>query len=305
MLRGFIIVLLLLSGCELFSQTADAPASLKDRVISYEEIKNRFEFMPQVRSGGLSGEPLQKRNFLLSVISEKLWAEEAKRLGIDTTENFKRAYIPLMRSFYRDMLFKEEIESKVDITELDYIRAFQKAKTNLSLNFLFSSDSAEIHNLHRALASGIQFDSLFASRPEAELQLEPVVIEYGKADEQAEQVFYSLINPGDFSKPYKDKGNWYIFYLRERTEKNLSGEDREKINSFIKTLLHDRQVEKLYSAFYRKFFGDKKVETDGTLFWELAAVCRSPVGRAQAQPARCLCHWPTTNRQHERAFIVL
>lgn len=253
----------------LLSQDNPEPASLKDRAITYEEIKNRFEFMPQIKPPGKNGELIQKRNFLISVISEKLWAEEAKRTGIDTSENFLRVYIPLKRAFYRDMLFKQEIESKVSITELDYIRAFQKAKTNLSLNFLFSSDSAEIFTLYTALKSGIPFDSLFSGRAEALAQPEPIEIEYGKTDEAVENVFYSLINPGDYSAPFRDKGNWYIFYLRERREKNLSAQEREKLNSFIKTLLHDRQVEKLYSAFYRKFFADRKIETDGTLFREL------------------------------------
>ncbi len=266
-IKALVITILLLTSALVFPQKKSGPpASFDGNALDFEELKNRFEFMPQQKIPGTDGEMLQKRNFLLSLVSEKLWAEEGKQLGIDTTKEFKQIFNPLMRAFYRDMLFKLEIENKVNVTDLDLIRAFQKAKTTLRINFLFSTDSSEIFNLYTALNSGIKFDTLFAGRQETEMQLSPIEIEYGKTDEAVENVFYSLINPGDYSGPFPDKGNWYIFYLRERAEKTLSAEERDKVNSFIRRLLHDRQVEKYYSDFYRKFFGSKRVETDGYLF---------------------------------------
>ncbi len=266
----FIKYILLFSigfSINIFSQKDnDTVATIGRDALTNEQFKERYLLTPQLQT---LPEDSTKKNFFYSLIAEKLWALEANRIGLDTSLIIKESFKPIEKMYIRHALFKEEIEKKVKLTELDLIRGLQKARVNLLVNFLFSNDSSEIFYLYNQLQNGISFDSLLLSRSEYELQKEPIKVEFGKAKPFLEDLVYPL-EENNFSKPGRSDEGWFIFFLRKRIPSPLSKEENQTIISKTKSILEDRKRQEFYTDFYKRFFVDKQVETNGTLFWSFA-----------------------------------
>ncbi len=243
-------------------------ATVGKEKITLEEFKNRFLLTPQVTKDGRYSDEIARRDFLYSIIAEKLWSLEAEKSGLDTSDLMHNTFAGIEKMFIRDALFKKEIESKIKITDIEIIRAVQREKTLLKVNFLFSSDSVEIYQLYKQLKDGVPFDSLLLSRDEYLFQIEPITVEYGKLNQSIEDVVYSL-QKGNFSNPIKDSEGWFIYYVKDRGEKTFGQKENESATSKVKSLIQSRKREEIFQQFYKKFFGGKKVETDGELFWRL------------------------------------
>lgn len=265
--NSFQFIFLFIFSINIFSQNSqDTVAIIGKDVITYEQFKERYLLSPQLQN---IPEDSTKKNFLYSLIAEKLWALEADRIGLDTSSIIEESFQPIERMYIRDALFKHEIETKVKLTELDLIRGLQKARANLLVNFLFSNDSSEIFKLYEQLKNGIAFDSLLHQRSEYDLQKEPIEVEFGKAKPFLENLVYPL-EENSFSKPGKSDEGWFIFFLRKRIPSPLSKEENQTVMSKTRTILEDRKRQEFYTDFYKKFFVGKKIKTNGTLFWNFA-----------------------------------
>jgi len=265
--NSFQFIFLFIFSINIFSQNSqDTVAIIGKDVITYEQFKERYLLSPQLQN---LPEDSTKKNFLYSLIAEKLWALEADRIGLDTSSIIEESFQPIERMYIRDALFKHEIETKVKLTELDLIRGLQKARANLLVNFLFSNDSSEIFKLYEQLKNGIAFDSLLYQRSEYDLQKEPIEVEFGKAKPFLENLVYPL-EENTFSKPGKSDEGWFIFFLRKRIPSPLSKEENQTVMSKTRTILEDRKRQEFYTDFYKKFFVGKKIKTNGTLFWNFA-----------------------------------
>lgn len=265
--NSFQFIFLFIFSINIFSQNSqDTVAIIGKDVITYEQFKERYLLSPQLQN---IPEDSTKKNFLYSLIAEKLWALEADRIGLDTSSIIEESFQPIERMYIRDALFKHEIETKVKLTELDLIRGLQKARANLLVNFLFSNDSSEIFKLYEQLKNGIAFDSLLHQRSEYDLQKEPIEVEFGKAKPFLENLVYPL-EENTFSKPGKSDEGWFIFFLRKRIPSPLSKEENQTVMSKTRTILEDRKRQEFYTDFYKKFFVGKKIKTNGTLFWNFA-----------------------------------
>jgi parvulin-like peptidyl-prolyl isomerase len=258
-----------LATCLLAQQKDKVIATIGKDNITFEEFKLRFQFMPQVSKGGQQGDEIARRDFLYSLIAEKLWSQEAEKLGLDTSEIMMTTFAGIEKMFIRDALYKKEILSKVKISETEIIKAVQKAKTELSTLFLFSSDSLEILSLYNELKKGVLFDSILIYRHEYQFQEEPLKIEFGKLDEKLETEVFTL-EKGKYSKPYKDLEGWFIYIIKDKQPKTFTPNESQKITGNVKTILENRRKEEIFQRFYKKFFGGLKVETNGDLFWSLA-----------------------------------
>lgn len=260
-------IFLFVFSINIFSQNSkDTVAIIGKDVITYEQFKERYLLSPQLQ---ILPEDSTKKNFLYSLIAEKLWALEAQGMRLDTSSIIEESFQPIEKMYIRDALFKEEIEKKVKLTELDLIRGLQKARANLLVNFLFANDSSEIFELYEQLQKGISFDSLLHQRSEYELQKEPIEVEFGKAKPFLEDLVYPL-EENSFSKPGKSDEGWFIFFLRKRIPSPLVKEENQTVMSKTRSILEDRKREEFYTDFYKKFFVGKKIKTNGTLFWNFA-----------------------------------
>jgi len=58
-----------------------------------------------------------KKEFLYSLIAEKLWTQEVFEFGKDTPDAVKYSIENLRNLLIKDELYREKVESKINITE--------------------------------------------------------------------------------------------------------------------------------------------------------------------------------------------
>lgn len=252
----------------IFPQSEKVIATVGSNKISLEEFQHRFELTPGFSLGNKGNEVVEKQNFLFTLIAEYLWAEEAGNRGFDTSVIMQYTFPAIQKMYLRNELFKQEITNKVEVTEKELQQAVGKEKYQLTLNFIYSSDSSEIFALHKMLKSGTPFDSIFIKRDEALLQSSPLEVTFGKLDVDLESFLYEL-KVESFSNPYLKKEGWFIYYLRDKQDNIVSSKNVQQRISAVKSILTERKTDEVYQKFYKKFFSNKAIETNGDIFWSL------------------------------------
>lgn len=198
------------------AQKKDDPiAKIGSSVITVDEFKTRYELLPHASVTHKNTDSL-KKEFLASVIAEKLWALEALDRRFDTLKLYQNLIKPIEKMFLRDGLYKQEVESKVKITDLDLIRGKARAKTTLKVLIISSVDSVESYKIYNQLRKGASFDSLLKLRPDYAIQKEPVPITFGKMDEEWMEDSLYKMKLKTFSKPMRNKSGWFIFKLVDK-----------------------------------------------------------------------------------------
>ncbi|MDO8548985.1 MAG: hypothetical protein Q7S39_02390 [Ignavibacteria bacterium] len=141
-MKHFILILILIvvTTKVLFPQN-DEIARTGSSVITLEEFHNRYEFMPHLNYSTDNPDTLRKA-FLYSLIAEKLWAMEAIELSYDTLEAVRYSMENLRKLLIKDELYKEEVESKINITDEEIAKGLLKVNRILKVNIISSRDSS-------------------------------------------------------------------------------------------------------------------------------------------------------------------
>lgn len=273
-MNKFSIVLILISTAffSLKSQTfnTEKVAKVGNLTISGDEFLERYEMTPGMNRHRKSTTESQKIEFLFSLIAEKLWALEAQSLNLDTTQVIRFSTLAFEKMFVRDAFFNKEIREKIVITNDEIAEGLRRNNNKLYVKFLFSTDQEEIYNLFNLLNSGIPFDSILVESPEKEEQIEPITIVFGQMDEAVEDLLYKL-NINEFTNPILTPDGWYIFFLINKSEEILSGNNaREDAEKNVKKTIEARRLIEYQKDFFLDFFKNKKVDINPELFEILA-----------------------------------
>ncbi len=234
--------------------------------ITTSEIKERFQFSPQVYTKQAQSLEEKKDELLYSLIAEKLWALEAENQKLDTASFVRSTFTMIEKMFARDALYKAEIIDKIKITEDELTREMENYFTTLSLYFLFSPDSSTINVYYQKLNSGVPVYSILSP---GELEIPMIDVNYGEMKPGIEEELYSL-KENEYTRPVPSGSGWVIFYLAKRTQKSFTSED---VNSSLKKVeknFHEKKEQKRLDEFMKRFFSGRKVTTDGNLFWSMS-----------------------------------
>ena len=112
---NIIFILILFSRVSSAQNEIEVLAKIGSDVVTVEQFQNRFDFMPHLNYSNSNIDSI-KKEFLYSLVAEKLWAFEADQLEIDTNETVKLSLKSLEKLFVKDELYKREVESKIVIT---------------------------------------------------------------------------------------------------------------------------------------------------------------------------------------------
>ncbi len=245
-------------------------ATVGNDIISEDEFIERYELTPQLYAGMIGAEESAKKEFLYSIIAEKLWALEAESIGLDKSELITSTYKAIEKMYVRDALYREEILDKVYISDEYLAEAFRRNSLILNLNYIFSTDFSEIEAIYEQLKSGVNFYSILLSRPESKLQEAPYIISYGQMDKSVEDKLYNL-KLGEITEPVKAPNGWYIFKLLSIQEKTIENvEQAQAEEKYILKVAEQAIIDSLFKVFYSKFFKDVKAETNKELLFELS-----------------------------------
>lgn len=266
------LLLLLVLSVSSFSQIKDEDiiATVGDVKITVEEFKTRYQMRPIQNSMLTKNEESTRAKILYSIIAEKLWALEASSENYDTTDVMNLTYKSLEKSFLRDALYQKEIAAKVQINDIDYIRAVQKSKLTLQVNYIVALNKTEADSIYSLIKKGKLFDEILSNRREKEFQKFPLEVNYGDLPVEIEDSLYAL-EIGEFTKPLKTDEQWYIYKIitkdfANEMDSRIASENKKKVRS----ILEARATDEVFLQFYSDFFKGKEVSTDGYLFWTFA-----------------------------------
>lgn len=270
-------VILSYTSKNIFAQDDSKPlAKVGNQVITIDEFRNRYEFMPHLNYSSDNKETLRKE-FLYSLIAEKLWALEALEKRIDTLDIVKNSLKTLEKLLVKDELFRSEVESKIKITSEEISKGLLRVGRTLYLKILSSEDSSEIFDLYIQLRNSGNFDSLLSVRPENISLQNPIVIKVGTlADEAAEDLVFNL-KSGEISEPFKSNNKWYIFNLvNEEIDSSLINDNETAKNKTI-SILSEKKRRKIAGNFLDKLLGGRTISANNELFNDFADVLVSVV----------------------------
>lgn len=243
----------------------DIVAKAGSIVITKEEFIKRYEFSPHAQTETAYDSSTTIKDFLFTLIAEKLLAQNAIKENLDKIDEFESLIHYIQNIYLRDALYKKEIKDKVVLADSDIAVGESRILKTLKVKFIFSEDQNEIEQIFSSLQNGASFDSILAKRPENSEQPNPAEVTFGKMDPKVEDEIFKL-NPNQFTPPIKLKEGWYICKVYDAIKKNaLTSADI----SNVKKIVASRTEDKIYEDFYKKFFKDIQVNVDRKLFEKL------------------------------------
>lgn len=258
-----IMLLVLFSTLVSFAQNEhDVLAKIGSEKITVEEFQNRFDFMPHLNYSNSNIDSI-KKEFLYSLIAEKLWALEANERLIDTITVIKNSLKSLEKLFVKDEIYKEKVESQINISADEIATGLKRVTRILNFYIIVLSDSATIFNAYESLLKGSAFDSI---QVQLNIPLKVHTVKYGSLeDDNLENTLYSL-SLGNFTGPYKSGNNWFIFKLISDEIDNSIDPSKEHARNIVLKKLKDRKSKNLGRAYLNTLFTGKKIEADRNLF---------------------------------------
>lgn len=256
----FIFILLLIFSAVTFSQLDErVVAQIGNQKITAKEFKLRYELSPYISNKQYLPSDSLKYDFLYSLIAEKLWAAEAERIGISSSDKFKFFFKPLEDMFVRDALFKLEVKDKVKLSTSEIMDGISKYPVTIKAVTIVLPDSNEIFNFYSKLISKQNFDSLLQSNPAILNNSEETEIKLGLLkDENLENKVFGL-NVNEFSIPERFEQNWVLFYVKDKSFSPIDISD-SKTTENIKDIIRNRKIEQRYNEYYAQLL--KGFKTD-------------------------------------------
>jgi hypothetical protein len=252
-------------------QTDTVIATVGNQVITEREFVKRYELVPHYTRNH-SNEDSSKIDLLHSIIAEKLLAQEASTLGLDTSEYYKNSIQQMNDLYVRDALYNAEVDSKVEINPRDVQKALNRRSEFLSVRIISSVDSSTIFRYANQLKHGASFDSIgrITDPEEYDSNKAPLKITYGQMEsDHVEDVLYGL-KPGNISSPVKTANGWYIFKLLGVSRELPQNYNSPNYNRTINNVIRMRKSRVIGMKYLDSFYKDKKAIIDSVLFLKLA-----------------------------------
>lgn len=261
LLIQFIIIFLLL--VRIWPASDTLLVKIGSSGITLDEFQQRYELIPHTSRIGKKDINQKKQDLLYSLIAEKLWARNAEELKLDTSDVMQITFKIIEKMFVRDALYKIEITDKIKISDQEKIDGLKKIYYNLQLDLIQQADSSKAFGIYNSIKSGNHFDSL---KIKLSQPISPITVKYGEFVENVENELYSL-EENQISKPIKSNTGWIIFKLIKKEYEPISSRNQAVMS--VEEIIRKRKTDELYNQFFEKFFKNKKIETDGVLFWSL------------------------------------
>ena len=266
-MRSFIIckilfIVLILPVTVAAQNESDIIVKIGSDVITVEQFQNRFDFMPHLNYSSSNIDSV-KKEFLYSLIAEKLWALEADKIDVDTNEVVKLSLKTLQKLFVKDELYKQVVESKITLTSLEISTGLSRVTRILNTLIITTPDSQKAIKMYNDFQKGSSFDSVLIN---LKMPQKPFEFKYGSLEDEAmEDVVYSL-NLNEISKPVKSKSNWFIFKLVSDEQDLSIDPSKEHAKNIVIKKLKDRKSQKLGRDYLDKVLSGERITVDRKLF---------------------------------------
>ena len=239
--------------------------------ITADEFSERFNFMPRLHFSEGNQDSV-KKEFLLSLIAEKLWAMKAHELGYDTLNSVRHSVKALEVLLLKDELYRSHVLPKVIITEDELKEALQFAPLTLTVGVIASKDLAEISNYYQRLLNGEEFTVLQMERKAQGYSADPVRVMYGSlSDENLERQVFRL-HHSSISNPVASEGVYYIFKIFEIETDSMVQENTERLRNIAFSRLSERRERRIAGSVLDSLLGGMSVRMSESIVDSLSRV---------------------------------
>ena len=225
--------------------------------ITEDEFVRRFELTPGIDRQRKSGLEEAKEAFLYSLVAEKLLAQEAAGKGWEADSSFQRAYNHVRSMIVRDELYREEISSKVHVTDTELIQGMAQALRQKTVAFLYCQDKSAAEFLRQRIQSRRDLVSMELDSTMNAVKDTATVI-WGNGDWAIEREVYRL-KPDQVSPVMKTMDGYYIFtVIKDTSSTYFTSLSTSALQSDVSTILRTRKEKARFDQFTRSFFRGKK-----------------------------------------------
>lgn len=250
----------------------DTLASIGGRIINAKDYLERFELMPWPQKENKARQEYTKKEFLYSLIAEKLLALEASTYQIGSDSVSLGIQNNLQSMFVRDELYKQEVTPNVKISA-DEIRSGMTRfayEVEVEILGIISKEEGDLFYKKYKQSKNKKFalkkyrDSLF-------VPIDTVQVSFGSADRPLEEAAYE-IDTDSISKPVESRVyGWVMLRLLKKYTNpqfaKLSGSDQLQR---VRKIIGDRKEDSLASRTFAAITSPHRAEANAEIFYLLA-----------------------------------
>lgn len=250
----------------------DTLAVVGGRPVTARDYLERFELMPWPQKENTARQEYTKKEFLYSLVAEKLLALEASEQGLGEDSVSLAIQRNLSRMFVRDEFYKQSVLPNVKISAAEMREGLKRFGSELEVEILgiLSREEGELlrkkvrqaRNKRAVLRKYL--DSLY-------VPVDTVQIGFGSADRALEEAAFA-ISADSLSAPVESKVYGLVMarllkrYSNPQASK-FSGQDQL---TKVKNVISQRKEDSLAVVAFASVTAPHRAEADGALFHRLA-----------------------------------
>ncbi|MBC8401144.1 MAG: hypothetical protein H8E14_06610 [Candidatus Marinimicrobia bacterium] len=189
-------------------------ASIDNLDITAREFLFNYEFGPAF----FKRQQDSRERYLNIMIYEKLLALDGYARGLNSSPLVQRTLKEIEGDLITEELYKDDVMSRVSISEQEIEEGIRKNRDHISIKWLFSKTEEEIINQKRLLDNSTPFDSLFAIQINDSVTIDDRFLETTRfrlrLNNPDLSVIVDSLTLGMISDPIEvDLDGWYIFKI--------------------------------------------------------------------------------------------
>jgi parvulin-like peptidyl-prolyl isomerase len=243
-------------------------ARIGESVIDADEFRFRYEAAVWLGKEQRARLQPSKHAFLLSLIAERLLAEEGLRRGLEQDSLIRPILNEIRRMLVLDALYHRRIRQPAEPGEADLMAFLPLYNTEVSFSYLIADTQTEALTYAAKLAEGASLDLLQSELGQSEHNRR---MRWGDFYGPIEDALFGELTPGESSSPIEVDGAWYIVRLDDRHERvMLSAAEHDSAREELRRLLRGRNEQERFRVFMDEVGRNVEVAVDEHLFHEVA-----------------------------------
>lgn len=267
-------------------------AKVGDIEITAKEFLLSYEYGPAFVKRGKDS----KKRFLEFMIYEKLLALDGYSQRADTSQIVAETLGEIEGDLATEELYKEDVLSQVTVSEEEIAAGVERAKSYISLKWLYAPDFNEIDALQKRLSADVSFDSLFALQLSDSVQLEDRLMETTRFKLETRNPTLSAIvdtlRYGRNSASIGTGDGWYIVRIIDLWTNAITTEtEQRRLRHNVSRALFKRKADILSDQYIRRMMLDH----DPVIKRQTFDILRAYIGKSLFPPEQ-FAEWELTKK---------